>query len=173
MEGGQEEGIKTVTTRSAANTTVYARRVAALGGREEERSLGFNPYPYPRCTCSCPCPLTLRQERRKATDKKASRKTRKTRHRLRQRQEDLTQISLVPLCLVLPFKTALLLLPLPWLGDHSRVAIWTWRTSWRCVPVHEVSSLRVYPCHASCTYPRCRTHHCSNQRWWWGRSNVM
>ncbi len=29
---------KTVTTRSAANTTVYARRVAALGAREEERS---------------------------------------------------------------------------------------------------------------------------------------
>ncbi len=31
-------------------------------------------------------------------------------------------------------------MPLPWLGDHSRVAIWQWRTSWRCVPVYEVSS---------------------------------
>jgi hypothetical protein len=31
---------KTVTTRSAANTTVYTRRVAALGAGEEERSGG-------------------------------------------------------------------------------------------------------------------------------------
>jgi hypothetical protein len=31
------------------------------------------------------------------------------------------------------------------------------RTSWRCVPVHEVSSFRVHPSHASCPYPRCRT----------------
>ncbi len=34
--GGAGRG-KTVTTRSAANTTVYARRVAALGAGEEER----------------------------------------------------------------------------------------------------------------------------------------
>ena len=37
--GGAGRG-KTVTTRSAANTTVYARRVAALGAGEEERSGG-------------------------------------------------------------------------------------------------------------------------------------
>ncbi len=35
--GGAGRG-KTVTTRSAANTTVYTRRVAALGAGEEERS---------------------------------------------------------------------------------------------------------------------------------------
>ncbi len=35
--GGAGRG-KTVTTRSAANTTVYARRIAALGVAEEERS---------------------------------------------------------------------------------------------------------------------------------------
>ena len=37
--GGAGRG-KTVTTRSAANTTVYARRVAALGAGEEERRGG-------------------------------------------------------------------------------------------------------------------------------------
>ena len=40
MGGGGARGRKTVTTRSAANTTVYARRVAALGAGEEERSRG-------------------------------------------------------------------------------------------------------------------------------------
>ena len=39
VEGGARRG-KTVTTRSAANTTVYARRVAALGAGEEERRGG-------------------------------------------------------------------------------------------------------------------------------------
>ena len=39
VEGGAGRG-KTVTTRSATNTTVYARRVAALGAGEEERSGG-------------------------------------------------------------------------------------------------------------------------------------
>jgi hypothetical protein len=37
--GGAGRG-KTVTTRSAANTMIYARRVAALGAGEEERSGG-------------------------------------------------------------------------------------------------------------------------------------
>jgi hypothetical protein len=41
LSGGWTRRGKTVTTRSAANTTVYARRVAALGaGGEEERSGG-------------------------------------------------------------------------------------------------------------------------------------
>ena len=37
LGGGGARGGKTVATRSAANTTVYARRVAALGAGEEER----------------------------------------------------------------------------------------------------------------------------------------
>ena len=37
--GGARRG-KTVTTRSAANATVYARRVATLGAGEEERRGG-------------------------------------------------------------------------------------------------------------------------------------
>jgi len=40
LSGGRTGRGKTVTTRSAANTTVYARRVAALGAGEEERSGG-------------------------------------------------------------------------------------------------------------------------------------
>ena len=40
LSGGGAGRGKTVTTRSAANTTVYARRVAALGAGEEERSGG-------------------------------------------------------------------------------------------------------------------------------------
>jgi hypothetical protein len=40
LSGGRTRRGKTVTTRSAANTTVYARRVAALGAGEEERSRG-------------------------------------------------------------------------------------------------------------------------------------
>ena len=40
LGGGGARGGKTVATRSAANTTVYARRVAALGAGEEERSGG-------------------------------------------------------------------------------------------------------------------------------------
>jgi hypothetical protein len=40
LSGGRTRRGKTVTTRSAANMTVYARRVAALGAGEEERSGG-------------------------------------------------------------------------------------------------------------------------------------
>ena len=40
LGGGGARGRKTVATRSAANTTVYARRVAALGAGEEERRGG-------------------------------------------------------------------------------------------------------------------------------------
>jgi hypothetical protein len=40
LSGGRTRRGKTVTTRSAANTTVYTRRVAALGVGEEERSGG-------------------------------------------------------------------------------------------------------------------------------------
>ena len=40
LSGGRTGRGKTVTTRSAANTTVYTRRVAALGAGEEERSGG-------------------------------------------------------------------------------------------------------------------------------------
>jgi hypothetical protein len=40
LSGGRTGRGKTVTTRSAANTTVYTRRVAALGAGEEERSRG-------------------------------------------------------------------------------------------------------------------------------------
>jgi hypothetical protein len=64
-------------------------------------------------------------------------------------------LALFPHLYVSPFKIALLL-PLPWLGDHSRVAIWTWWTSWRCMPIYEVSSFRVPRPHASRPYSRCR-----------------
>ncbi len=37
---GEAGGGKTITARSAANTTVYARRVATLGAGEEERGGG-------------------------------------------------------------------------------------------------------------------------------------
>ena len=40
MSRGRAGRAKTVTTRSATNTTVNARRVAALGAGEEERSGG-------------------------------------------------------------------------------------------------------------------------------------
>ncbi len=45
-----------------------------------------------------------------------------------------------------------LLLSLPWLGDHSRVAIWSWRSPWRPMPVYEVSFFRIHPCHVSCPW---------------------
>ncbi len=49
-----------------------------------------------------PLPLPTHPQTRKATDKKATRKARKARHRLiRQRQGHLTPTSLVPLCLAL------------------------------------------------------------------------
>ncbi len=48
-----------------------------------------------------PLPLPTHPQTRKAADRKATRKTRKTRHRLRQRQGHLTPTSLVPLCLAL------------------------------------------------------------------------
>jgi hypothetical protein len=41
-------------------------------------------------------------------------------------------------------------------GDHPRVAIWSWKLPWRPLSVHEVSPLRVHPCHVSCPHPRCR-----------------
>jgi len=47
-------------------------------------------------------------------------------------------------------------LSLPWLGDHPRVAIWSWKLPWRPVPVYEGSPLRVHPCYVSCPYSRCR-----------------
>ncbi len=40
LSGGRAGKGKTVTTHSATNTTVYARRVAALGAGDEERSGG-------------------------------------------------------------------------------------------------------------------------------------
>jgi hypothetical protein len=77
--------------------------------------LGFNPYPYPMANGFypsamgftptllplLPLPLPTHPQTRKATDRKAVRKTRKARHRLRQRQGHLTPTSLVPLCLAL------------------------------------------------------------------------
>jgi hypothetical protein len=70
--------------------------------------LGFNPYPYPMANGFTltlppllPLPLPTHPQTRKATDRKEIRKTRKARHRLRQRQGHLTPISLVPLCLAL------------------------------------------------------------------------
>jgi hypothetical protein len=48
-----------------------------------------------------PLPLPTQPQTRKATDRKATNKTRKARHRLRQRQGHLTPTSLVPLCLAL------------------------------------------------------------------------
>jgi hypothetical protein len=46
-------------------------------------------------------PLPTHPQTRKATDRKATRKTRKARHRLRKRQRHLIPISLAPLCLAL------------------------------------------------------------------------
>ncbi len=40
MSGGRTGRGKTVTTRSAANATVYTRRVAPLGAGDEERNGG-------------------------------------------------------------------------------------------------------------------------------------
>jgi hypothetical protein len=74
--------------------------------------LGFNPYPYPMANGYYPYPppllplrLPLRlppqPQTRKATDRKALRKTRKVRHSLKEREGHLTPTSLVPLCLAL------------------------------------------------------------------------
>ncbi len=95
-------------------------------------------YPYP----SLHLHLHPPHQTRKATDSKVRSKARKARH----------------LHLYLPHPTfqIALLLSLSSLGDHPRVAIWSWKVPWRSVPVHEGSPLRVHPCHVSCPYSRCR-----------------
>ncbi len=73
--------------------------------------LGFNPYPTPwpmvftfTLTPLLLLPLPTHPQTRKATDRKAIRKTRKAKHRLRQRQGLLTPINLPRTSLSRPSK---------------------------------------------------------------------
>ena len=60
MSGGRTGRGKTITTRSAANTTVYARRVAALGAGE----VGLREGNVANARCWGINPLSLEQEGR-------------------------------------------------------------------------------------------------------------
>jgi hypothetical protein len=107
--------------------TTFYPPILALGST-------LTPTPWPMVSTHTPLPLHRHPQTRKATDSKARNKARKARHRLKRRRGPLT----IPLSR--PSKLHFYCHYHGWVTTHSRVAIWTWWTSWRCVPINEVSS---------------------------------